>query len=603
MNPAKIKISIFLLIGVILALLVGTMLYSLFTINRLKSNLAIQVNTTAVRLALNDDLTSLLNAETGERGYRSTGDTNYLQPYYLGLKNITDNMRQLRLLTSDNQAQQKSLDTLEDLTSHKFALLTRLISLKKQGSEKNIDTIMALSAKAKSTMDRIRRINRSMQSEELELSEERRANTNNSIAAAQSIFIAEAIFSIFITLLLAFLIIKELDRRKKVEQELVTTGERFFKIFDKNPIAMTFGETGTNKVVFANNAFYRSFGYSKDEVIGHTSEELKLISPEENARILPILLDYLNDTRSLAELQALSPKEGEELLKRLKEAMGDKSIEVLYTRKNGETFYAIVSYDIIEISGKNYAISSYQDISEQKNNENRIIAYSKELERKNKEIEQFAYVASHDLQEPLRTISNFSTLLTQKQKAHPDNEEREYINYIHGSAQRMSQLIFDLLEYSRIGKDSDKVPIDCNKLVTEVLTDISASIKESAAEISVKRLPVVYGFTYLKSLFLNLITNAIKFQKEGAHPVITISAADKGNEYLFSVKDNGIGIEKAYHAKIFQIFQRLHTRTEYEGTGIGLSQCKKIIELHGGEIWVESEPGEGSTFNFTIPKT
>ncbi|HTA81885.1 MAG TPA: CHASE3 domain-containing protein [Bacteroidia bacterium] len=602
MNPAKIKTSIYLLIGVILALLIGTMLYSLYTIHRLKSNLAIQVHTTKVRLALNDGLTSLLNAETGERGYRSTGDTNYLQPYYLGLKNITGNMQQLRMLTADNKEQQKDLDTLESLASQKFALLARLISLKKQGNEKNIDSIMAISNKAKNTMDRIRSINRSMQAQELGLSEERTENTDKSIALAQLIFTAEALFSMLVTMLLAFLIIKELNTRKKVEIELATTGERFFKIFDKNPIAMTFGETGSNKVVFANSAFYRSFGYSKDEVIGHTSEELKLISPEENARILPILLDYLNDTRSLAELQALSPKEGEELLKKLKEAMGDKSIEVLYTRKNGETFYAIVSYDLIEISGKNYAITSYQDISEQKNNENRIIAYSKELERKNKEIEQFAYVASHDLQEPLRTISNFSTLLTQKQKAHPDSEEREYINYIHGSAQRMSQLIFDLLEYSRIGKDADKVPVDCDKLVSEVLTDISASIQESKAQITVKKLPVVKGFTYLKSLFLNLISNAIKFQKEGAHPVITISAIDKGNEYLFSVKDNGIGIEKTYHEKIFQIFQRLHNRTEYEGTGIGLSQCKKIVDLHGGEIWVESEPGEGSTFNFTIPK-
>lgn len=221
----------------------------------------------------------------------------------------------------------------------------------------------------------------------------------------------------------------------------------------------------------------------------------------------------------------------------------------------------------------------------------------------NKELEQFAYIASHDLQEPLRTISNFSMLLTQKIESQSDTEASKYINYITKGAQRMSQLIFDLLEYSRIGKNTSKIPIDCNKLVSEVLTDMSASIKESHAEIHTGKLPDVNGFISIKSVFQNLISNAIKFRKEGVHPVVTISATDKGKEYLFTIKDNGIGIEKIYHDRIFLIFQRLHTRSEYAGTGIGLAYCRKTIELHGGKIWVESELAKGSTFNFTIPKT
>ncbi len=603
MNPTKTKTSIYLLIGVIVLLLIGTMLYSLFTIHRLKSQLAIQVHTTTVRLELNDCLISLLNAETGERGFISTADTNYLQPYNIALKNITANTKQLRMLTTDNPVQQKNLDTLENFISKKVSLIAILISLKKQGNEKAMDTLLVVSNKGKDAMDRIRSIIQSMQAEELRLNEERIANTNTSIENAEIIFIVEGIFSLMITIFLTFITIRELNKREKAEKELAISSERFFKIFEKNPIAMTVGETGTNKAIFANNAFYKSFGYSKEEVIGHTTEELKLVSPEENARLFPILLGYINETRSIAELQALPPSEGEKLLVKLKQAMGDKGIEVLYTRKNGETFYAIVSYDLIEIGNKNYAITSYQDISEQKNTELEILAYSKELERKNKEIEQFAYVASHDLQEPLRTISNFSNLLTQKINTHADNEEREYINYINGAAQRMSQLIFDLLEYSRIGKDMSKMAIDCDKLVNEVLADLAANIKESGAEIHVGKLPVVQGFIYLKSLFQNLISNAIKFQKEGSHPVISISARGNEKEFLFSIKDNGIGIEKTYFEKIFLIFQRLHTRTEYVGTGIGLSQCKKVVELHGGRIWVESEPGKGSIFNFTIPKT
>jgi signal transduction histidine kinase/CHASE3 domain sensor protein len=599
MAYSKVKTPIFILTGIILALLIATMLFSLFTIHRLKSNLSVQVHTTTVLVALDDNLISLLNAETGERGFMATADTNYLQPYYLALQNITSNTTRLRILTKDNLIQQRHLDTLEQLINKELLLTGSLISLKKQGDEK---TMFTISREGKGVMDRIREVNQSMQAEELVLREERTTNTNQSIDDAQVIYIAESIFSLLVTLFLAYTVIKELGRRKKIEQELAISGERFFKIFDENPISMSLSEVGTDKIVFANDLFYKTFGYSKNEVIGHRTQELKLISPEEEARIYPILLGYLNETRSIAELQALTPKESEELIIKLKEAMGNKGLDVLYTRKNGETFYAIVSYDMIEIDNKKYTITSYQDITEQKNAENKIIAYSIELERQNKEIEQFAYVASHDLQEPLRTISNFSTLLTEKLETNSDKELHEYVSYINGGAERMSRLIFDLLEYSRIRKDIGKERIDCTKLVSEVLTDLSASIRESEAEIHTEKLPVVNGYSYLKSVFQNLISNAIKFKKEGTHPIISISAKDTGKEFLFSIKDNGIGIEEGYRERIFLIFQRLHTRSEYEGTGIGLSQCRKIIELHGGRIWVESEPAIGSTFNFTIPK-
>jgi len=605
----KIKKSILLPIGVILLLLIATMLFSLFTINRLKSNLSWQIHTTTVTLKLKQNLTYLLNAETGERGFVLTLDTTYLEPYLLAVHNLDGNTKQLRTLTADNPVQQKNLDTLEVLISQKISRIVNVVALTKKGDE-NAARIMLAKKEAKYIMDKIRIVNNSMQEEEVKLSEKRIAATNASIANAKTIFIVEGVFSILITLLLAYIIFTEFDRRTKLEKQLTISSERFSKIFEENPIAMTLSEIGTNKIVFANNLYYKYFGYSKEEVIGHSSQELKLTSPEEDARLLQILLGYLHETRSVSELQALPQQEREKILRKLKQNMGNNGLEVLYTRKNGKTFYAILSYDIIEIDNKKYTITSYQDVSNRKEAENKIIAYSleleeknKEIERKNKEIEQFAYVASHDLQEPLRTVSNFSHLLAQKLEGHPDNEEQEYIKYIRSGTHRMSTLIFDLLEYSRIGKDMSKIPIDCNKLVSEVLTDLSGSIKESGAEIHTEKLPVVKGSINLKSLFQNLISNAIKFRKEGTHPVITISVKERITEFLFSIKDNGIGIEQTYHERIFLIFQRLHTRSEYEGTGIGLSQCKKIVELHGGKIWVDSEFGNGSTFNFTIPKT
>jgi signal transduction histidine kinase len=227
---------------------------------------------------------------------------------------------------------------------------------------------------------------------------------------------------------------------------------------------------------------------------------------------------------------------------------------------------------------------------------------NRDLKRKNKEIEQFAYVASHDLQEPLRSISNFSRLLSMKLKDHPDKDVRDYIGFVSGAAGRMSSLIFDLLEYSRIGRETQRLKIDTNLIVKEILTDLSVALKEKNIEMHVQNLPVIDGYPYIKSLFLNLISNAIKFTRIDVIPVVDIFANESEEEFIFTVKDNGIGIEQVYHDKIFIIFQRLHTRDEFPGTGIGLALSKKIVDLHGGNIYVDSEPGKGSSFIFTIPK-
>ena len=248
-------------------------------------------------------------------------------------------------------------------------------------------------------------------------------------------------------------------------------------------------------------------------------------------------------------------------------------------------------------------VGTVQDIDEQYKAEQKLTKYNIELERKNKEIEQFAYAASHDLQEPLRSISNYSTLLAEQLQEYPPNEDiNKYMGLVTGGAKRMSNLIFDLLEYSRVGKEMAKRTIDCKKLVHEILVDLSATIEESGAKINIEKLPIIKCYE-LKSVFQNLIINAIKFKKKDVPPIINISGSDTGNEYLFAIKDNGIGIEKEYYDRIFIIFQRLHRRTEYKGTGIGLSLVKKIIEMHGGKIWVESVFCEETTFYFTIPKS
>lgn len=233
--------------------------------------------------------------------------------------------------------------------------------------------------------------------------------------------------------------------------------------------------------------------------------------------------------------------------------------------------------------------------------EKKVAQRTAELEIKNKELEQFAYVASHDLQEPLRTTSSFVDLLRKQYYDRLDENANLYIDYILQSSDRMKTLIKDLLDYSRLGRAKQMDVIDCNLMLKEVLADLDKVIRENGAKIHVEILPVIKGLpTEIKLLFQNLISNSIKFRRPGVSPEINIQGYKQNGFWHFSISDNGIGIEKQHQERIFIIFQRLHNRTDYEGSGIGLAHCKKVVELHGGKIWVESESGKGSTFRFTI---
>jgi len=228
---------------------------------------------------------------------------------------------------------------------------------------------------------------------------------------------------------------------------------------------------------------------------------------------------------------------------------------------------------------------------------------NKELRIKNKELEQFVYIASHDLQEPLRTTTSFVELLQLQYQGKLDERADKYFSFIMDSSTRMKTLIKDLLDYSRIGAKKEFVPVDCDVIIHEVLDDLGNAISQAQAVITTDQLPVITGYpTEIKQLFQNLIINAIKFRKKDVAPQITVSVASLEDHWQFAVKDNGIGIEEQHKEKVFMIFQRLHTKVAYEGSGIGLAHSKKIVEIHGGKIWIDSVFGEGTTFNFTISK-
>ncbi|HTZ19903.1 MAG TPA: ATP-binding protein [Opitutaceae bacterium] len=245
-----------------------------------------------------------------------------------------------------------------------------------------------------------------------------------------------------------------------------------------------------------------------------------------------------------------------------------------------------------------------RDVTATKEAEARLLQEHEELTRSNAELEQFAYVASHDLQEPLRAVASCVQLLKKRYEGKLDARADEFIRHAVEGTKRMQALITDLLAYSRVGTHQQPFePVDCNAVVDESLANLTVAIQESGATVTRDPLPTVMADpTHLTQVFQNLIGNALKFRAENRPPRIHLTAKNAAGEWTLGVSDNGIGIEPQYFERIFRVFQRLHTRTSYPGTGIGLAICKKIVERHGGRIWIESQFGQGSTFYFTLPE-
>ncbi len=291
------------------------------------------------------------------------------------------------------------------------------------------------------------------------------------------------------------------------------------------------------------------------------------------------------------------------------------SFEWQFKKPSKEIFWTQVIFTPIFLKEQKFTLVIIKDLSQIKEKEHIILAQVNTLNKKNEELhkyinsnmqlENFAYLASHDLKAPMRSIVGFSQLLQNSAKEKLNGEEHEYLNFVIGATQNMKALIEDLLNYSRVNTQNRKIStINIAEVVQVVVSEIQVNIIEKKADIVMDNLPTAIkgDFTQLRQLFQNLIANAIKFNKPNLPPKVTITAKEQANNWLFSVTDNGIGISPDYHQRIFLLFRKLHNSTEYEGTGIGLALCKKIVEQHEGKIWVESEQEVGTTFYFTINK-
>jgi len=368
---------------------------------------------------------------------------------------------------------------------------------------------------------------------------------------------------------------KDITERKLTERALQESEFKYRQIVELAEEGIWVID-GNARTTYANRAMARMLSYSELEMFGRS------------------LFDFM---------EAGEKQKALDNVERRKQGISEKH-EFKFKTKDGKDIWTYMSTNpVMDEKGNLLSCCALvYNITDRKKSDQQMLQLTEDLKRSNQELEQFAYVASHDLQEPLRAVTSYTQLLAQRYQGNLDAKADKYINHIVDGATRMQQLINDLLAYSRLGTQGKKFELtDCNAAVQQSLRNLQIAIAEKKAAIACDEMPTVMADeSQLVQLFQNLIANSIKFCRQDI-PLIDIAARRRENEWLFYVRDNGIGIDPEYADRIFIIFQRLHGRREYPGTGIGLAMCKRIVERHGGRIWVESQEGKGATFCFTIP--
>ncbi|RPI30110.1 MAG: PAS domain S-box protein [Chloroflexota bacterium] len=373
---------------------------------------------------------------------------------------------------------------------------------------------------------------------------------------------------------------RDIGEQKRAEEELRLSEERFSKAFQATPDALIIIRKKDGLIIDVNTSFEKIFEYSREEAIGKTAQELGLFS---------------------------DPSAHQALMGKIRQEQTLQEVEVEVQALSGQVRQVTLSTETLDIHGEACTLTIVHDITARKNAEKIQANYAHKLERSNQELQEFAYVASHDLQEPLRKVSAFGKSLNQMLQDKLSDDEREHFERLLKAATRMQDMINDLLELSRVttqGKPFQKVEL-C-QVAEEVVSDLDVRISNANGRVEIGDLPIVEADQIqMERLLMNLIGNALKYHREDVPPVIRVSGDRirvKGSEWVeIRVEDNGIGFDMEFLGRIFQPFQRLHGRSQYEGTGMGLAICKKIAERHGGSITARSEPGKGSIFIVTLP--
>ncbi len=384
--------------------------------------------------------------------------------------------------------------------------------------------------------------------------------------------------------ILKMALVSDITQRKQIEDELkqanaeVQARETMLRTYLESAPQGVLVSDSEGRIVLVNRRTEQMFGYDRSELLG---KEIELLVP---ARLRP---GHRSMRADYCAAPVIRPMESRR--------------ELVALSKQGMEFPVEIGLSYIPGENGILCLSLVSDISDRKLAADQLARVNAELRRSNAELEQFAYIASHDLQEPLRMVTSYLDLLRRRYSDQLDGNAQEFIRYAVEGSVRMKELIRDVLSFSRAGTRALATrAVDAREILNTALDNLQAAIAERGAVVTAGELPCVLADPgLLVQIFQNLIGNAIKFTPEGT-PRVHVAAELQKGEWVFSVKDNGIGIDSAYRERIFRIFERLHPADQYPGTGVGLAVCKKIVERHGGRIWLESEPGRGSVFYFTI---
>jgi PAS domain S-box-containing protein len=544
---------------------------------------------------------SAVQYELNVKNFLLTGDSSFLLTSADSLAVLPREIRSLKTLTADNPIQQRRIDSLELFAGRNTQTLEQIMRQSRAGKFEGPSDLIAAGTRAGYAHD-VHSVILNMQTEERRLLDIRRSA--NQLKASQLqyalwfISAAVALLAVIIFRKTRIDLVREQTARGKLfrfnielEEEvrrktanLQASEDKYKTLFNKSPLPKWIYDEKTLNFLEVNDTAIRVYGFTREEFLKMTIADIR---PPEDVQAL---LEDVEDVRGRPGSYRHS--------------------QWRHVRKDQEIIDVEITAHAIEYDGKQARMVIVNDITENKRYEQELRRLNTDLSKRaaeltasNAELERFAYIASHDLQEPLRMVTSFLQLLQKKYRGQIDSKADQYIHYAVDGAERMKALIMDLLEYSRAGSGKEGfVTVDAAVVLQEVGDIFREKIVAARADIKIDPLPVIWcDKLQLLQLFQNLLSNALKYHSDQP-PVIHIRSKEEPGHWLFSVQDNGIGIDPQFFDKIFIIFQRLHNKTDYSGTGIGLAICKKIVERHGGRIWVESAAQQGSTFFFTINK-
>ncbi len=576
-------------ISIIVLLFIAAVTYR--QINELTDSGKWVVHTHELKEELENMFSQVKDAETGQRGFMITNDSAFLEPYTGAREKVYRSFANLKSLTADNPEQQKNLDTLYKQIEARFAFLANSTDL--HYSHALPGQIRESLDKGRLAMVNIRsQVNKIVDIENILLQQRKKANEFY-ISFAPLISLLAIVFSLLVFILSFYRINRDSKSLKKLNDKLLIINNIFENAEELAGMSHWEWNLQTNKLIFSDN-YFRLLGHEPRSFEPTIDTLLKFVHPDDREGL-----------KKRSENTFAKGEEGSAYYFRIISIDG----KIKYIKAVGK----IISGH----SGEKILIGSNIDISEQHQNSISLEEKNHELERSNKELESFNYLASHDLQEPLRKILTFISRILEIEGPNLSNTTKDYLARMQSSATRMQKLIDYLLMYSRTNRANQVFEeVDLNAILENTKQELSLVIEEKKAAISSSHLPVIWGIAQqLQQLFINLISNSIKYSRENIPPVIQVkSEIASGTEinggliekpknyYKISFADNGIGFEQEYADSLFLLFHRLHDKSEYSGSGIGLSICKKIVENHFGEITAEGRPDAGATFTVFLPK-